>query len=108
MAPPPVPTPTVPPATPAPLSPEAEAAARAEKDLSQRLGVAPSDITATSVVPHTWPDASLGLPRPGEVYAQVVTQGYIVTLDHGGQVYVYHVAGDNVRFDPASSAPLPS
>ena len=37
-----------------------------------------------------WPDASLGNPQPGMVYAQVVTPGYKIILSARGQQYEYH------------------
>lgn len=37
-----------------------------------------------------WPDASLGAPRPGRMYAQVLTPGYKVILQARGRRYEYH------------------
>jgi hypothetical protein len=91
-----------------PLAPEAEdSAAKAQEDLGQRLNAGADSITIVSAEAHTWGDASLGLPEPGKVYAQMLTSGYIVTLYASGKTYVYHVAGSNVRLDAAQSAPLP-
>ncbi|MGD9497183.1 MAG: hypothetical protein AB7Y46_12870 [Armatimonadota bacterium] len=59
-------------------------------DLAARLGVAAELITVESMERVTWPDASLGNPEPGRAYAQVMTQGYRVALEAGGQRYVYH------------------
>ncbi len=85
-----------------------DAAAKAVADLSQRIAVEPASIQIISIEPHTWPDTSLGLPQPGQTYAQVETSGYIVTLGYVRQAFVYHVAGDIVRFDQQASAPVPS
>ncbi len=85
-----------------------DAAAKAVADLSGRLSVAPASIAVVAIEPHTWPDTSLGLPEPGQVYAQIVTSGYIVTLEYARQTFVYHVAGDTVRLDRERSAPVPS
>lgn len=85
-----------------------QAADAAVADLSARLMVAPSSIQVLAIEPHTWPDTSLGLPEPGQSYAQVTTSGYIVTLAYTREVYVYHVAGDIVRLDQSQSGPVPS
>ncbi len=80
--------------------PAAEAAKRARADLARRLGISADQIAVDSVEAHTWPDASLGLPEPGMMYAQVLTDGYIVALSAAGKAYVYHVAGENAKLDP--------
>ncbi len=91
------------PARPALSGPGRDAAERARADLSERLGIAPDRIEVVSCQAHTWPDASLDLPEPGMVYAQVLTDGFIVTLRAEGKDYVYHVAGEAVRPKPATS-----
>ncbi len=37
-----------------------------------------------------WPDASLGCPEPGMMYAQVVTPGYKIHLSCGEELFTYH------------------
>lgn len=37
-----------------------------------------------------WSDGSLGCASPDMMYMQVITPGYRVTLEHGGQRYVVH------------------
>ncbi len=88
------------PAAPAQPSPDALEAAPAVADLAARLGVEPGEIAVESVQAETWPDASLGLPEPGMMYAQVVTSGHVVTLSCAGRTYVYHVAGDVAMLAP--------
>jgi hypothetical protein len=45
-----------------------------------------------------WSDASLGCPKPGQMYAQVITPGYLVVLEAGGQRLEYHTdAGRRVE-----------
>jgi len=63
----------------------------AKMDLAQRLSVPISQIEAIETKEATWPDASLGCPEPGIVYAQVVTPGYLVMLEYAGNEYEYHV-----------------
>ena len=62
----------------------------ATNDLAQRTGIAAGSIQVVAVTQQSWPDASLGCPLDGHLYAQVVTSGYRVVLDAGGQRYAYH------------------
>lgn len=75
--------------------PEAEQVVRlAVEDLSKRLGLAPGEIRLVSVEAVEWRDASLGCPQPGMMYAQVITPGFRVVLEAGGQEYNYHTDMD--------------
>ena len=65
-------------------------------DLSKRTGIPKSDIKGVSVEAVQWPDTSLGCPQPDMMYAQVVTPGYLIILEAGGQTYEYHSAGAGV------------
>ena len=65
-------------------------------DLSKRTGIPKSDIKVVSVEAVEWPDASVGCPQPDKMYAQVVTPGYLIILEAGGQTYEYHSAGAGV------------
>jgi hypothetical protein len=64
--------------------------ARAKRDLAQRLGISEQEITLQSVQETDWPDASLGAPEHGQVYAQMLVFGYIITLSAHGKSYRYH------------------
>ena len=85
-----------------PQEPDAEkrnlAIAQARETL-QTAGVDPSQLTVTRVQPVTWPNSSLGCPRPGTQYLQVLTPGYRIEF-HGPQEtgalasYAVHVAGN--------------
>lgn len=57
------------------------------------LGIDPSAVTVVSYEPKDWGDTSLGCPKPGEVYAQVITPGYRVVLSANGQTLEYHTDG---------------
>lgn len=59
-------------------------------DLAQQLGIATAAIQVVKVEEIEWPDASLGCPKPGMMYAQVIVPGYLVILETGGQTYEYH------------------
>ncbi|MSP14135.1 MAG: hypothetical protein EXR62_14415 [Chloroflexi bacterium] len=59
-------------------------------DLATRLEAPPADIGVESIQSVEWRDASLGLPRPGQMYAQMLTPGYRITLSHKNHSYTYH------------------
>lgn len=62
-------------------------------DLADRLGVDEATVSVVVVEEVVWPDASLGCPRPGMMYAQVLTDGTRVVLEVDGIGYSYHTDG---------------
>ncbi len=66
---------------------------QAQADLASRLGVSESAIVVKTVQAQEWPDASLGCPKPGIMYAQVITPGYLIVLEANGKQYEYHASG---------------
>jgi hypothetical protein len=46
-----------------------------------QLGLTMDDVVVTTVSETDWPDASLGCPQPDMAYAQIVTPGWLVTVD---------------------------
>ena len=70
------------------------AAAAAKADLADRLGIDAEDPDLVGLMPGEWGDTSLGCPAEDMVYAQVVTSGYSVMLDHMETAYSYHVSSD--------------
>ena len=74
------------------LSPSTPPAVEAaQRYLAERLGLRdPSAVAVIGVEEVTWPDACLGLSRPGEMCAQVLTPGYRITLEAAGQRYTLH------------------
>ncbi|HEY3313528.1 MAG TPA: hypothetical protein VGK00_17955 [Anaerolineales bacterium] len=62
----------------------------AMQDLAMRLSVRLDQITLVEASQVTWPDASLGCPRPGMMYAQVLIPGFRIVLKVGDQLYEYH------------------
>lgn len=62
----------------------------AKQDMAQRLGVNPGDIEIVKIEDAMWQDTSLGVPKSGEMYAQVVTPGFVITLNAGDFTYVYN------------------
>lgn len=65
-------------------------------DLAADLEVDESAIEVVSVEKRNFPDTSLGVPEPGEMYAQVVTPGYIIILEVDGETYEYHASEERV------------
>ncbi len=59
-------------------------------DLAQTQSLPPAEITVISVEPMDWPDASLGCPQEGFMYAQVITPGFLVMLQAQGNSFEYH------------------
>ncbi len=58
--------------------------------LAGRLGVSAESLQVESAEQGSWSNTSLGCPKPGEVYAQVLTPGNRVVLSYNGQSYTYH------------------
>jgi hypothetical protein len=65
----------------------------ARADLAQRLGAEPASIELVSVREVTWRDGSLGCPKPGMSYKQVLVNGSQIVLRHDGVDYHYHAGG---------------
>lgn len=64
-------------------------------DLVKQLSVAPEQIELIEASSITWPDSSLGCPKPGMAYAQILVDGFLIRFKAGGQIYEYH--GGNGR-----------
>jgi hypothetical protein len=80
-------------ARPAAAAPDQAGARQAElarAALAREQGLAVSDITVVAIEANEWRDSSLGCPKPGMNYLQVITPGYKVTLEARGQRYEYH------------------
>lgn len=67
--------------------------------LSQETGIPVADITVKLYVAKDWGDACLGVHRPDEMCAQVITPGYQILLKTPQGDYTYHTdqSGDHVR-----------
>jgi len=74
----------------APAGPDARMGELARAALAQELAIAATDITIVAVEATEWRDSSLGCPKPGMNYLQVITPGYKITLAAQGQRYEYH------------------
>ena len=82
------------PAPPAnePVPGEIETAAR--KLLADELGADGGDFKLDSSEGVGWSDASLGCPKEGYAYAQVITPGYKLVFDLAGTTYAVHTNSD--------------
>ena len=69
--------------------------------LAQRLNTDPASIRLVGTEKVDWPDGSLGCPKLGVMYIQVVTPGYKLVLLSGSRTYEYHtdLAGHVVSCD---------
>ena len=67
---------------------------RAKEDLVQTAGADADEITLVSTEEVEWGDTSLGCPHPDEMYAQMITPGYFIVLQSGGNTYDYHTGAD--------------
>ena len=67
-------------------------------DLVRRTGSAKSDIRVLRAEATTWPDGSMGCPKPGEVYTQATVDGYWVVLGYAGREYDYRAAAKGYFF----------
>ncbi len=52
--------------------------------------VTADEIKVVSLESVEWRDTSLGCPQEGMAYAQVITPGYMIVLEAGGQTYEFH------------------
>jgi hypothetical protein len=73
----------------------------AQQALARELNLQAADATLITIAPVEWSDGSLGCPKPGMNYLQVITPGYQITLEAQGQRYEYHTdqRGAVVRCD---------
>ena len=86
------------------LSAEAQALVDlAIADLARKLEAKAGDIELLSVQRTQFRDASLGVPEPDKMYAQVITPGYILQLGVEDTVHTYHGSNDRVVWVPEDS-----
>ncbi len=73
---------------------------RAIAQLSDTLDVETDAIAVQRVSPREFADTSLGVPEPDQLYAQVITPGYVIELSYEDLSYIFHGAGDQLVFIP--------
>lgn len=74
----------------------AEVLAQAIGDLVQRTAAEPNQIEVVSAEPVVWNDGSLGCPKPGVDYIQVLIDGYRIVLKYAGREYDYHAGPSSI------------
>ena len=75
-------------------------------NLAQKLGVHPEAVAVQSVEEAEFPDASLGVPEPDKLYAQVITPGYSIKLVVAGEFYEYRASDERLVFvSPEGQSP---
>lgn len=67
---------------------------KAGEMLAADLNIKYSEISVDKIEPVNWPDACLGIIKPDEMCASVITPGYKVTLTAKGGQYIYHTNQD--------------
>ena len=68
----------------------------AKFDLTIKTGVDIENIVTKSIKETLFDDASLGVPEAGVTYDAIVTPGYIIILEAGGDLYEYRASGAKV------------
>lgn len=79
--------------------------ALAVADLAAYTGVDAADIEVVAHEQVTWRNGSLGCPKPGDSYIQMLVEGYRIVLRAGAEEYVYHGANGRVPFRCARPDP---
>ena len=74
-------------------SPEERGVALATAELAEALELHEEEIELQSVAAIDWPDTSLGCPKKGMSYLQVLVPGHKVVLWAAGSSYAVHVGG---------------
>tara|TARA_B100000941_G_scaffold206745_1_gene150951 strand:- start:2924 stop:3781 length:858 start_codon:yes stop_codon:yes gene_type:complete len=59
-------------------------------EISNKIGVKPSNVRLISYEDTIFNDSSLGCPEPGKLYAQVITPGWKIVFNANGNIYEYH------------------
>lgn len=68
----------------------------AVNDLAGRLKINADQINLVQVVANTFGNTSLGCPKPGVMYAQVLTPGFVIELSYLNNTYTYHAGLETV------------
>ncbi len=76
------------------LNPDPQMVQLARESLARKYKLSEDQINLFSVEAMNWPDASLGCPQAGIVYAEVITPGFQILFEAAGQSYSYHT--DNI------------
>lgn len=84
-----------------------ESVRAAVADFAERQGVATEDVEVVGHAEVTWPDGSVGCPRPRMAYTQALVPGEQLIVRSQGIVGSYHAArGGGFSYCPFPSAPV--
>lgn len=83
-----------------------EIAALARSAAAAEFGLAADGLDVVEVEAVEWPDACLGVYGPDEMCATVITPGYRVVLEAGGEVYILHTNADGQHIRVAEGPEL--
>jgi hypothetical protein len=87
----------------------------AKKQLAKQHDIDSSTLNVISSEPFTWPDSSLGCAKPGQMSSQVMTPGFVVTIESDKGTFVLHATTQRavmcdqkpiLRMKHEASAPL--
>jgi hypothetical protein len=70
------------------------AAQAARAELAIALNIDESTISIMRATPREWSDSCLGLGRADESCAQMITDGFVVVLEHDGTQFRYRTNAD--------------
>ena len=79
-----------------------ELQSRAREVLAARLEVSTENLTLVKDEAVQWPDASLGCPQEGMMYAQAITPGHRMMFRHNDDTYEVHTAAAGSSVEPVS------
>jgi hypothetical protein len=71
---------------------------QAKEDLAHELSIPLSAISLLKFKEVVWPDSSLGCPRPGLAYTQVLQPGFLIRLSARGRSYEFHAGARGAPF----------
>ena len=60
------------------------------RDAAAHLGISQANLKVDQAEPRQWGDSSLGCPKPGLMYSQVVTPGFVIIISGAGKQLEYH------------------
>ena len=60
------------------------------KAAAAHLSVSAADLRVDQIDARQWGDSSLGCPKPGIMYSQIVTPGFLIVISGPGKQLEYH------------------
>lgn len=88
---------------------QSEVVGYAKRDLANRIAFPLQEITLSSISKVQWPDGSLGCPKKGMMYVQMVILGYKIILTADGKNYDYRTDLEgNIILLCAPQLPIPT